>query len=59
MNTLITNIKIPKSNPRVVIFTFADKTVIKTFCDEHDGFSLEFACILAYAKKLYSNKYTS
>lgn len=53
----IMNIKIFKEN-KVVGITFYDGTKIKTICSDNDEFSLEYACYLALAKKLYSKEYT-
>ena len=53
----IMNIKIFKEN-KVVGITFYDGTKIKTVCSDNDEFSLEYACYLALAKKLYSKEYT-
>ena len=53
----IINIKIFKEN-KVVGITFYDGTKIKTICSDNDEFSLEYACYLALAKKIYAKKYT-
>lgn len=52
LNPRIKDIKILKKD-MVVGFTFSDGTKIKTICSEEDTFSLEYACYLAYAKKLF------
>lgn len=44
---------------KVMRFTFDDKTVIKTICDEEDDFDFEFAFFIALAKKMYGKEYTS
>ena len=52
-------IKVEMLSPnKVMRFTFADKTVIKTVCNEEDDFDLEYAFYIAYAKKMYGKDYT-
>ena len=57
LNPIIKDIKILKKD-MVVGFTFSDGTKIKTICSEGDIFSLEYACYLAYAKKLFGKTLT-
>lgn len=56
-NSVIKEIKILNPN-KVVGFTFTDGQRIKTICDNNDIFSLEYACFLAYSKKIYKNTLT-
>lgn len=57
-NYKITKIEILKPY-KVLRFTFADKTVIKTICDDMDIFDLDFACFLAISKKIYGKDWTA
>lgn len=54
----ITKIEILKPY-KVLRFTFADKTIIKTICDDMDTFDLDFACFLAISKKIYGKDWTA
>lgn len=47
-------------NPNKVLrFTFSDKTIIKTICDQVDSFDFEYSFYLAYAKYLYGKTLTT
>jgi hypothetical protein len=43
---------------KVIQFTFADGTVVKTICDETDQFDFEFAFFIALAKKIKGKELT-
>ena len=52
-------IKVEILNPNKVLrFTFSDKTVIKTICNQVDSFDFEYSFYLAYAKYLYGKTLT-